>query len=224
MSWTQEMKDLANSLWDVGAFLDKTKSEGGRGFKLKLHQKEPDAPLSPFYLNLRMSPKGPLTKVIMDTAGQQLFGMVKSLQYVCVAGLPKAGDPLAESFLQAALAGGQDVRLIGLHKEEAGDKRQITKITSGEYQLGERVLVVDDLITRADTKLEGVKVLADEGLVVRDVVVIVDRQQGGAQQLAEAGYSLHALFPLDKLLEHYVGERQMPSLLQNEIMEYVRAA
>src|SRR3989344_4810594 len=72
--------DLAIALLDDGAVLTaaschplvvERKGQNGkeRGFKLKLHEKNPLAPLSPFYLNLRTpdNPKpGPLTPEVVD--------------------------------------------------------------------------------------------------------------------------------------------------------------
>lgn len=68
---------------------------------------------------------------------------------------------------------------------------------------GENVLLIDDLVTRADSKLETITILENAGLKVSDVVVLVDREQGGAKQLAEAGYKLHAAFRFSQLLDYY---------------------
>src|SRR5690348_5683602 len=46
--------DFAAELMAQKMFKTKKDSPGGEGFRLKLHQSKPDAPLSPFYLDLRM--------------------------------------------------------------------------------------------------------------------------------------------------------------------------
>ena len=55
-------RDFALRLHEIGAVKIDTRLDGG--FKLKLHEKNPDAPLSPFYLNIRMQghKDGPLTR------------------------------------------------------------------------------------------------------------------------------------------------------------------
>ena len=68
---------------------------------------------------------------------------------------------------------------------------------------GETVLVIDDVVSGADSKLESIAVLKDQGLVVRDVAVLVDREQGGSAQLAGAGYHLHAVLRLRELLVYW---------------------
>lgn len=73
----------------------------------------------------------------------------------------------------------------------------------GDYVPGEIALVIDDLVTQAESKLEAIAVLEGAGLVVRDVAVLVDREQGGAGQLADAGYALHAAVTLRQLLGYW---------------------
>jgi orotate phosphoribosyltransferase len=65
------------------------------------------------------------------------------------------------------------------------------------------VLVIDDLVTHADSKLEAIRVLEDNGLKVRDVAVLIDREQGAPEQLAAAGYTLHAALRLGQLLDYW---------------------
>jgi orotate phosphoribosyltransferase len=73
----------------------------------------------------------------------------------------------------------------------------------GAYLPGQTAAVIDDLVTKADSKLEAVRVLDAEGLRVRDVVVLVDREQGGREQLTAAGYTLHAAVRFTELLDIY---------------------
>jgi uridine monophosphate synthetase len=40
-------------------------------------------------------------------------------------------------------------------------------------------LLVDDVITRGDSKLEAMKPLHDAGLIIIDIAVLLDRQSGG---------------------------------------------
>lgn len=71
------------------------------------------------------------------------------------------------------------------------------------YTKGQTVLLIDDLITRADSKLEAIATLEEAGLRVTDVVVLLDREQGGRQQLEAKGIRLHAAYTLNPLLDFY---------------------
>jgi uridine monophosphate synthetase len=94
----------------------------------------------------------------------------------------------------------------------------------GAYQPGQTAVVIDDLVTKADSKLEAVRVLEGEGLRVRDVLVLVDREQGGAQQLAEAGYTLHAALGLSELLEIYRRGGMLDEGSYARVQQYVAAS
>jgi orotate phosphoribosyltransferase len=56
----------------------------------------------------------------------------------------------------------------------------------GEFQVGERVLVIDGVITSGSAKIEAVAPLKEGGLLVEDVLVVVDREDCGRAVLAEA--------------------------------------
>ena len=68
---------------------------------------------------------------------------------------------------------------------------------------GKRAVLIDDLVTRADSKLEAAAILVEKGIKVQDIVVLVDREQGGEKQLAEAGYKLHAALKMSQMLPFY---------------------
>lgn len=225
LRFTSAQENLALMLFDRGAVKGKAQSPEGKGFRLKLHETKPDAPLSPFYLNLRTpeNPKpGPLMFEVVELIGGQLFDLAetKGMQYDCVAGLPNAGDPFAAAFVYAARARGKNVRLLKLTKVGTADKRQITDIAEGECRAGDQVLLVDDLVTEAGTKLEGIAAIEKHELVVAGIVVLVDREQGGAQQITERGYDFASLFPVSALLQLYVDRGRMPQADFDEIKAY----
>jgi uridine monophosphate synthetase len=73
----------------------------------------------------------------------------------------------------------------------------------GIYHPGERIVVIDDLATTGGSKLEAIGKLTAAGLKVEDVVVLIDRQSGADKALAGAGYRLHSVTTLTKLLDYY---------------------
>jgi uridine monophosphate synthetase len=71
----------------------------------------------------------------------------------------------------------------------------------GDFKPGETAVVLDDLATTGDTKLEAIQRLEAAGLTVRDIVVLIDREQGARETLAAAGYRLRAVATLRQLLD-----------------------
>ncbi|MFZ1626668.1 MAG: hypothetical protein WAT81_02575 [Candidatus Moraniibacteriota bacterium] len=195
-----------------------------RGFRLKLHESHPEAPLSPIYLNLRTpdNPKpGPLSLEIVDMAAACMYGSVaqSNLAYSSVVGVPNAGDPFAQAFSQLV----PEVQLLRMGKVTTTDgKRHIAALVSSVVP-GTVSLLVDDLVTGADSKIEAIRILEAAGLIVRDVVVLVDREQGGRDELATHGYTLHSVFTITELLSLFVETGQISHTLAGDIQAYLAA-
>lgn len=197
-----------------------------RGFKLKLHETNPDAPLSPFYLNLRTpdNPKqGPLTPTIVDLAARCMLTLSMDnkkldteLRPDAVAGVPRAGDPFA---LDVARLSGRP--FLQMNKVTIDGQRRVTSIVNADTPQGSSVLLVDDLITSADSKREAIEVLRDAGLKASHVIVLVDREQGGREELAKLGCTLHSVYTITDLLDLYVEEGKMTPQLRNSIRTYL---
>ena len=184
---TETQQAFADALLETGAV------KFG-AFRLKLHEKQPDAPLSPIYVDLRTLRSFPDA---LDEAVVTLVEMIatRGLAFDLYADVPQAATPLVAVLTHVTRIGMITPREAKTHG--AGDA------INGAYTPGQTVLVIDDLVTRAESKLEAIHALEAQGLLVRDVAVLVDREQGGAEQLAAAGYQLHAAVTLNQLLDHW---------------------
>jgi uridine monophosphate synthetase len=163
-------------------------------FRLKLHEKQPDAPLSPIYVDLRTLRSFPDA---LDDAALTLVEMIaaRRLAFDLYADVPQAATPLVAVLTHITRVGMITPREAKTHG--TGDA------INGAFTSGQTVLVIDDLVTRAESKVEAIHALEAHGLLVRDVAVLVDREQGGADELAAAGYQLHAAVTLSQLLDHW---------------------
>jgi len=70
----------------------------------------------------------------------------------------------------------------------------------GVWEIGQKVLVIDDVITSGGSIIQTTAVLKAAGLQVKDAVVLIDREQGGKKELAAEGYNLYAVMTLKYLL------------------------
>jgi len=202
---TQKQRAFADALLDCGAVQFGT-------FRLKLHEAQPDAPLSPIYVNLRVLRSYPDA---LDAAVAALAELIASrgLVFARYADIPMAATPLV-----AVLAHVMRVPMLTPREPKT---HGLSGTIDGAFAPGEVVLVIDDLVTHADSKVEAIRVLEANGLVVRDVAVLVDREQGGPAQLAAAGYTLHAAVRLSQLLHYWRASSGIDEATYDRVRAYL---
>jgi orotate phosphoribosyltransferase len=67
------------------------------------------------------------------------------------------------------------------------------KLIEGRIEKGDRVLLVEDIVTSGGQAIEAMKVLTDAGATVDKLVAVIDRQEGGREAILAAGYAFEAL-------------------------------
>lgn len=214
--------NAALALIDLGAV--KFKGEGEKGFRLKKHETDPEAPLSPIFFNLRTpdNPKpGPLTPEIIERMAQLMYARLdeERAAFTHIAGVPRAGDPFA-TVLHRLCEQDEPVGRIMLEKQDRGERRSVARIAAGSYEPQDTVLLVDDLVTEAHSKIEAVSVLEAEDLVVTDIIVLIDRQQGGEEQLMLRDLTLISVFTLTELMDVYLDRQIITARQRDEILTY----
>lgn len=215
----------------VAAMLYLTGSIKFGAFKLKLHEKDPLAPLSPFFINIRNKDNptkpGTLEESDYDLIAKCLLEVINEsgLEFDAIAGIPRAGDPIVEAIerliINSPFPHPAKFRIIKLAKEEAMGIRRIIPLSGFNYKQGERILLVDDLVTKADTKIEAIRAIESSGSVVVGLVVLVDRQQGGREQIESAGYKLFSALTISELLDYYVQKEMIDNAKHKEALFYI---
>jgi orotate phosphoribosyltransferase len=96
----------------------------------------------------------------------------------------------------AALETGLPFLMIRDAAKEYGTANRI----EGAFEPGERVCLIEDIVTSGGAVLEAVTVVRNAGLVVGTAVCVVDREEGGADALARQAIRLRPLFRAGELL------------------------
>jgi orotate phosphoribosyltransferase len=111
-----------------------------------------------------------------------------------IGGGETAGIPLA-----AFLARSMNVPMIYVRKSSKahGTASRI----EGRLGPGERVLLIEDLITDGASKLDFIDAIRDAGGKVADVLVVLDRLQGGVEALSGIDIHLHAATDISIVLD-----------------------
>jgi len=168
---------------------------------------------SPVYVDLRRLVAYPRA---LEEVARSYVPMLLSLRYDRLAAIPYAALPIGTAI---ALQIGSPLIYPRREVKAYGTRRRI----EGEYRPGERVVLLDDLITHGGSKLEALEPLLAAGLMVEDVVVLIDREQGGAEDLARHGYRLHAATTLRELVDALAAGGQLSSAEAQRVHAYLNA-
>jgi uridine monophosphate synthetase len=154
---------------------------------------------SPIYVDLRLLASHP---AVLRQVALAYAELLRSQLGERESSVRLAAIPYAAMAIGTAVSLEMGIPMIYPRKEAKayGTARQI----EGEFQPGDRAIVLDDLITTGGSKLAAIEPLEAAGLQVQDVVVLIDREEGGAEELAEAGYHLHAVLHLSQMLDTLV--------------------
>ena len=95
----------------------------------------------------------------------------------------------------ASLAGGLPFVIVRGAAKDYGTAQQL----EGVAEAGERVCLVEDVVTTGGAALEAVGVLREAGLVCEHALCVVDRQEGADAGFAAAGVTLQPLFTIDEI-------------------------
>ena len=109
-----------------------------------------------------------------------------------------AGPELGAVALAAAASLASRLPFLIVRKE-AKDYGTANRI-EGAFEAGERVCLVEDVVTSGGAAVAAVQALREAGLECRTTVCVVDREEGGSDELARHGVRLRALFRAGELV------------------------
>jgi orotate phosphoribosyltransferase len=109
-----------------------------------------------------------------------------------------AGPELGAVALAAAASLESGLPFLIVRKETKG--HGTANRLEGAYEPGERVCVVEDVVTSGGAALSAVQALREAGLSCGTAVCVVDREEGGADELARHAVRLRRLFTASDVL------------------------
>ena len=174
------MTDLKQALKDCGAlqFGDFTLASGAK---------------SKYYIDIKRASTDPkVLKLIAEGMAAKLKEL--GLKVDRIAGIVLGSVPLAAAL---SLETGIPYVMVRKEKKDHGTG----KLIEGVLNSGDKVLVVEDVITSAGSSVKGIATLRAEGAVVEDVFSVIDREAGGADALKEIGVRLTPLVKASDLLK-----------------------
>ena len=148
---------------------------------------------SPYYIDLRIVPSFPdAFKQIIDFYTEQITQQIGTDKFDRIAGVPIAGIPFASQIAYNLKKPFLYVRK-GIRRH--GRKRRV----EGILVSGDRVLIIDDLVTTGLNMRKAADAIRAEGGVVTDAIAFLDREEGGKTKLTKDGLKLKALMKISEV-------------------------
>jgi orotate phosphoribosyltransferase len=108
-----------------------------------------------------------------------------------------AGPELGAVALVTALSLETGIPFVIVRKEAKG--YGTSRLVEGQLNQGERVLIVEDVISTGAEALKAADKVSRAGAEILGILAVVDREQGGTANITAAGYEVDALFRLSDL-------------------------
>ena len=152
--------------------------------------------MSRFYFNCK--------RVTLDPEGQVLIGhliyeKIKDLNIQGIGGLTLGADPIANAVSYTSWIRGRPIQAFVVRK--AQKEHGIPARIEGNLHEGDRVVVVDDVITTGGSTIQAIHACRAAGLQVVRAVVLVDRQEmNGRENILQEVETVDALVLRDEIM------------------------
>ncbi|MBL8850382.1 MAG: orotate phosphoribosyltransferase [Planctomycetaceae bacterium] len=119
---------------------------------------------------------------------------LRDVQFDAVGGMTIGADPLVGGVLTIASQAGCDLKGFLVRKEAKGHGTQ--KFIEGPLAAGDRVVIVEDVVTTGGSSLLAIDRVQEFGAEVVQVLAIVDRMEGGAANFEARGIPFLSLMTI----------------------------
>lgn len=119
--------------------------------------------------------------------------VLRKLNFDRIAGIPYGSLPTA-----TGLSLRLEYPMIFPRKEVKAHGTR--RVIEGNFEPGETVVVVDDILISGKSVIEGAGKLESGGLVVEDIVVFIDHEGGVKRRLQDHGYRAHSVLGISEIV------------------------
>jgi orotate phosphoribosyltransferase len=135
---------------------------------------------SNYYFNCKpttLDPEG------MNLIGAIIFDMLKDTDITAAGGLTLGADPIANALSVISYQKGKPIKSFIVRKDikAHGTKSAI----EGSVGTGEKVAIIDDVITTGGSTITAIEQARLTGLIVEMVITLIDREEGGRENILQ---------------------------------------
>lgn len=168
--------------------------------------------VAPFYVDLRILQSHPEAFHSITAIYAEMIADLP--QDVLLAGIPEAGTPLATAV-------GYETHRPLIQPRAKLKEHGKGKSIEGDWKKGDKVAIIDDLVTKGDSKLESIERFAECSLEVVGFYLLLDREMGGVELVESKGFSIHAAMKITELFDILVKEDKLTSTQYDEAVSFI---
>ncbi|MDD5712241.1 MAG: orotate phosphoribosyltransferase [Smithellaceae bacterium] len=153
---------------------------------------------SNYYFNCKpttLDPEG------MNLIGGIIFSMLEDADVTAAGGLTLGADPIANSLAVISYQKGRPIKSFIVRKDvkDHGTKSSV----EGNVVSGERVCIIDDVITTGGSTIAAIERVREAGLVVDRVIALIDREEGGRENILQHVDRVDAVLTRTEVMAYY---------------------
>jgi orotate phosphoribosyltransferase len=154
--------------------------------------------MSNYYFNCKavtLHPEG------MYLIGNLIFDITRALDVKGIGGLTLGADPIACAVAYTSYLKKKPMEAFVVRK--TAKSHGTMQWIEGNITKGERVVIVDDVITTGKSTIEAISRTRETGLEIVKVIALIDRQEGGREAIESMGYKLDSIVTREEVMERY---------------------
>ncbi len=164
---------------------------------------------SNYYFNCKtttMDPEG------MYLIGNILFDMIGDADISAAGGLTLGADPIANALSLISYEKKKPIKSFVVRKDVKDHGTM--KAVEGNVITGERVVIIDDVITTGGSTVTAIEIARKAGLIVDRVIALIDREEGGRENIEKYVGRVDAVLARSEIMGLYQ-KRQKPDPSMN---------
>ena len=170
--------------------------------------------IAPFYIDLRIVQSFPEA---FHTITELYAELIKDVpEGTLLAGIPEAGIPLATA------VGYETNRPLIQPRAKVKD-HGIGNLIEGNWQAGDNVAIIDDLVAKGDSKIEALDRFKQCNLIVEGFYLLLDREMGGKEVVEAAGYKIKAAMTITEALTILLEEKKIEQSQYDDMISFTRS-
>lgn len=151
---------------------------------------------SNYYFNCKpttLDPEG------MYLIGNIIFEMLSDSDVDAAGGLTLGADPIANALSLISYEKGKPIKSFVVRKDIKGHGTK--SAIEGDIHPGEKVVIIDDVITTGGSTITAIEIAKDAGLVINRVIALIDREEGGRENIEKHIKRVDAILTRSEIMD-----------------------